>query len=39
MDKNYNWREANQLVTHKHSGGVELGPTEKQLQFSDQSGT
>ena len=34
MDKNYNWREADQLVTHKHSRGVELGPTEKQLQLS-----
>ena len=37
--KNPNWWEADQLGIYKHDRGVELGPTEKQLQLSGQSGT
>ena len=37
--KNPYWREADQLAIYKHDRGVELGSTEKQLQFSGQSGT
>ena len=37
--KNPNWLEADQLAIYKHDRGVELGSTEKQLQFSGQSGT
>ena len=39
VDKNPNWREADQLAIYKHDRGVELGPTEKQLRVSSQSGT
>ena len=31
--KNSNWKEADQLAISKHDQGVELMPTEKQLQL------
>ena len=37
--KNPNWQEADQLFIYKHDQGVELLPTEKQLEVSGQSRT
>jgi len=37
--KNPKWWEADQFAIYKRGQGVELGPTEKQLQLSGQSGT
>ena len=34
MVKNLNWQEADKLAINKHSRGVELGTTEKQLQVA-----
>ena len=33
MIKNPNWQEANQLTVYKHSHGVELRTTMKQIQL------
>ena len=39
MVKNPSCQEADQLAIYNHDHGSELGPTEKQLQRSGQSGT
>ena len=39
QNKYINWWEADQLAISKHDWGVEIGSTEKQLQFSGQSET
>jgi len=39
MVKDPIWLEADQLAIYKRGQGVELGPTEKELQLSGQSRT